>query len=707
MSAWKQLKAAAYVGSGLIALWLAGCGDSGPAVPGDANGTDPVPRAGGTLQPATEAALLEYFRKTLGEGLRDDVRTNAFVETGVMVPMAPPSDASSSVSTGATPPAVSTTNLQEAGVDEADLIKTDGRYIYALAVAADTSGPIPLTGATPDVAMSAPASGTGSTPLHIYAAGANPSRIATLDLAGANALQPEGLYLDASRGQLVALAGSGNALWERWFYPVYWREQRTELTWIDVADPAAPVLGKRLDFDGQLVASRRIGSTLFMVLRHYPRVPGLVDFPLSSRETAQNAALLAARTAAEFLPAYRRDGAAAKPMVVPGDCYLDPANENAGADVITLVALDLASPQAEFRSRCFVGNTEALYASPNALYLAATRYRYTIDGQTAQYTSAVTTDVHKFELSALAYRGSGEVAGHLGWRQDAKSFRFSEHEGRLRVITFTGEGSAARSPVQLAVLEEDPATARLTTLATLPNATRPAAIGLTGEQLYASRFIGDKAYLVTFRVTDPFYVIDLANPADPRIAGELKVEGYSDYLHPVGDGLLLGIGKDAIADLSSPWGDGRGAWYQGVKLALIDVSDPARPIERDRLVLGGRGTESTVLFDHHGFTGLRVGERFRVALPVQLHAEAKSAAEPWASAGWTHTGLHRFEIDLGNAQIHPVGNPLVVESRAERTFGSAIGTDRSVLIDDGVYYLHAGALWAQDWAGLQLPIGPR
>jgi uncharacterized secreted protein with C-terminal beta-propeller domain len=112
----------------------------------------------------------------------------------------------------------------------------------------------------------------------------------------------------------------------------------------------------------------------------------------------------------------------------------------------------------------------------------------------------------------------------------------------------------------------------------LPNAARPQPLGKPGEHLYASRFIGARGYLVTYRLTDPLYVLDLSDPGDPKMAGELHVEGYSDYLFPVSDTLLLGVGKDAVVDGGA--GDGRFAWYQGVKVSLIDVSEPASTLPR-------------------------------------------------------------------------------------------------------------------------------
>jgi uncharacterized secreted protein with C-terminal beta-propeller domain len=112
-----------------------------------------------------------------------------------------------------------------------------------------------------------------------------------------------------------------------------------------------------------------------------------------------------------------------------------------------------------------------------------------------------------------------------------------------------------------------------------------------GERIYAVRFMGDVGYVVTFRQVDPLYTLDLADPANPVVRGELKIPGYSAYLHPVGDDLLLGIGQEAT-------GDGR---VQGLQMSLFDVSDLARPVRLQKLQLGDRFSGSAAEWDHHAF----------------------------------------------------------------------------------------------------------
>jgi hypothetical protein len=215
-------------------------------------------------------------------------------------------------------------------------------------------------------------------------------------------------------------------------------------------------------------------------------------------------------------------------------------------------------------------------------------------------------------------------------------------------------------------------------------------------------------------------VIDLSNQEQPRIAGELKIEGYSDYLHPVSDTLLLGIGKDAIPDKNSSDEGGRRAWYQGVKLSLFDVSNIASPKELDTLILGKRGTQLDVLYDHHALSFLlAVGnEPARLAIPVQLHDTVPSwelfkAGEPSARYDYTHTALYSLEITkLG---ITHAGR-LISEVRKEipTTTKPAAGVsvlpnspliapiffdlnDRSVLKDDSVFYIHRGNVLSSKW----------
>jgi hypothetical protein len=302
----------------------------------------------------------------------------------------------------------------------------------------------------------------------------------------------------------------------------------------------------------------------------------------------------------------------------------------------------------------------------------------------------------------IAYRGSGEVPGHLGWDASKTSYRLSEHKNDLRVVTYTngtgwlGEVGAAvkNAPVSSAILsvlrEDTTAAAKLKIIATLPNAARPAPIGLSGEQVYAVRFLGNRAYVVTFRRTDPLYVLDLADPADPKVTGELKTNGYSDYLLPVGPegaGLLLGVGKDATVD-------GR---VQGVKLSLFDVANPAAPKELASRVLGQAGTLSGLDFGRHGINLFAVGNITRVALPVRVHDTLSVAGNFYRPS---YQSLARFEVDAINRTLtdKPVLTGQTFTSDFEGYQVPSLAFERSVQIGPQIYYLSSpgrltGALW--------------
>jgi uncharacterized secreted protein with C-terminal beta-propeller domain len=152
-----------------------------------------------------------------------------------------------------------------------------------------------------------------------------------------------------------------------------------------------------------------------------------------------------------------------------------------------------------------------------------------------------------------------------------------------------------------------------------------------GERIYSARFMGDRGYMVTFRQVDPLFAIDLSDPANPEVLGELKITGYSDYLHPYDENHLIGIGKEATED-------GR---FLGVKIALFDVSDINNPVQIDVYEIGDRGTESPVLHDHKAF--LFDKESNMMVMPV-LIAEVEENAPDWQWGHYVWQGAYVFDI---------------------------------------------------------------
>jgi uncharacterized secreted protein with C-terminal beta-propeller domain len=204
-------------------------------------------------------------------------------------------------------------------------------------------------------------------------------------------------------------------------------------------------------------------------------------------------------------------------------------------------------------------DAQTVYASDKSLYLATQRFNGT-----------ASTAIHAFaaaERGKTEYRATGAVPGTL-----LNQWSMSEHEGHLRVASTDEKESF------VTVLGE-----------------RLGQVGQVGglgrdERIYAVRFMGTRGFVVTFRQVDPLYTLDLSQPNRPQVLGELKILGYSAYLHPVGDNLLLGVGQDATPE-------GR---TRGTQLSLFDISNLRAPAKLHGVTLGS-GSSSEVEFDHHAF----------------------------------------------------------------------------------------------------------
>jgi hypothetical protein len=579
-------------------------------------------------------------------------------------------------------PVHSNTTVQEAGVDEEDLLKTDGTDVFALDTTADNGRQMRLQ------VWRRQSDGS----LALLQTVVLPADTATYPM-------PRGLLLAAAARRLAVISESltpiaaplpcdaqvcpapGTAI----FAPIAMRSH-VQVQFADLG-AAGATLTTRLTLDGRLIGSRLVGSVLYLVTSHTPLLP--VDQLPAATPAAEREALLARLTAADFLPALRADGGPGRPLVAETDCYLQPRNTSLALAVTTITAIDLGAGALPQASRCFVGGTESVYASAANLYLATTRSGFhVLQSGAVVYRPQFATDIHKFAYSGLGidYRASGEVGGHLGWDLQRKSYRMGEHNGDLRVLSYTGtNGWATRddatrpdrsppSPATLTVLRERAADKSLQVIATLPNAQRPEMLGKPGEQVYAVRFAGERGYLVTFRQVDPLYVLDLANPADPRVAGVLEVPGFSDYLFPLPGGLLLGVGKDADAQ----------GMLGGAKVALFDVLDAQQPKAIAEQVLGSRGSVTALDYSSHGLNLMMQADTARIALPMRLAS---------GTSGTTvQQGLYRFEVDTTTrrlASLPPVPSP-------SQTLFDLWG-ERSLQIDSMVVYLTQGTVLTAAW----------
>jgi hypothetical protein len=390
--------------------------------------------------------------------------------------------------------------------------------------------------------------------------------------------------------------------------------------------------------DGRLVTSRLNGSTARIITAATPRaleVP--IDYSLPVEE--QRAALAGAGSgeARKWLPRRGfRTGVTAKrrfKRAVACDDVRRPAVFS-GLDMVTVLTLDLSKGITPVDSDALMTDAETVYASDKSLYIGTRKWIRAIDAPLPESNPGepptIRTQLHKFDISdsqSTTYKGSGDVSGYL-----LNQFSLSEHEGVLRAATTDGP---SWWPGDVGPKSES----AVTTLETkaggvLATVGRVGGLG-KGERIYAVRFIGDTGYVVTFRQTDPLYTVDVSNPANPRVMGELKILGYSAYLHPVAGDLLIGVGQDATEE-------GR---RTGAQISLFDVSDPANPKRLHQQTLG-KYSSSSAEYDHHAFLYWPATEL--LMLPVSTYSEKESFS---GAVGF------RVKKDAGISEIARVSHP--------------------------------------------------
>lgn len=602
----------------------------------------------------------------------------------------------------AAPVAVSGTNVQEAGVDEDDLIKSDGNRIFALTRTA-------VTNSLPTNQLVAYTRGANGLPVQdgSYNLGSGYGVIGMQYAKQANTLAIiKSEYKQTANGSSAPLPPTalpptlGASLT---IAPIPGYSQ----TLIDIVGGQTNLPKKQsLTIDGSLLATRLVGNTLYIASTWWPRLAA--DVLPATTSAADRTQAINALTAKDVLPTISVDGATPTELVSETDCFLQTKNASTQLALTTVLAIQLDSPTLTRTVRCLLGGQEAFYMTPQSVYFATARWDYPlVNGvvQTNIFPSNIFTDIHKFTLTdnTINFRGSGSVDGHLGWITAQKAYRFSEFEGALRVVTFTGTlgwtmpavmttGSlptTAASPATLSILKEgldSNAKAALVVQAKLPNSARPAPIGKLNEQVYAVRFQGSKGYVVTFRRTDPLYVLDLTSIIDPKIAGELNITGFSDYLLPVSSNLLFGIGKDADAN----------GVVGGVKVALFDVTNIIQPVELTSRVYGDRFSATTQDFTNHGVNMLMVGNTARIALPMRL---TKMGANGYAQVD--SQALRRFEINTVTRSFvekTALGFVELSTLSSEQQWGTYdVSRERSLQIDNSIYYLSGGRLQGYTW----------
>jgi uncharacterized secreted protein with C-terminal beta-propeller domain len=362
-----------------------------------------------------------------------------------------------------------------------------------------------------------------------------------------------------------------------------------------------PVLFKSVQLGGNYLTSRLIGNYFYLIVREYAdNIKSESDLP-------------------------------APPEKIH---YVERNDEDTSYYFTNVISINVRSSSDYKKSMIILlGSSSNIYVSVNNIYITNYRYNYNFrtspSVQSDSDERAETTEIYRIAISKgyITYESTGSVPGRA-----LNRFSMDEHNGYFRIATSSGRVSrhgVSRSINEVFVLDR------------YMNVVGEITDIAPGETIYSARFMGDRGYLVTFKKVDPFFVVDLSEPTHPRILGELKIPGYSNYLHPYDRNHVIGIGKDTVEGEG-----GNFAWYQGVKISLFDVTDVKNPKELSKFIIGDRGTESDALYDPHAFLFSR--DKNLLVIPILLaeidESKYPNSASDSRHGDYTWSGAYVFDL---------------------------------------------------------------
>lgn len=526
------------------------------------------------------------------------------------------------------PSAYTKTNTQVAGVDEADFFKNDGTRIFQL---------------------------VGQKLYAVKSWPANAMQIqSSLNIEG----YPTQMYLDEKNRVVVfsSIYTAYDGVSEDWYggrgggvadvacgpgYCGGWYSNTTKVTVIDVADLTKLKVVSESYLPGNYANSRRVGSSVRVVLSDHFRWPssvrlypdyGTVDYndwrawnASIDRLKDTNEELIRKQTIDKWLPAQKVKLADGSVKTLPYNCA-DFSKHNAPTHlgITTVATINLDSPGAAPQRSSILGEVGEIYANKDSLYITNRHWWWW-----PRFNQRDWTYLFKFDLTDInkaRFVAAGGVDGHI-----VDQFSMDEDKGYFRVATTIAERvqdpkeprnfwGMIQTTNRVTVLGQDGGKLRL------KGQSEELA---KGERIYSSRFIGDKGFVVTFRQVDPLYTFDLSNPAAPRKVGELKIPGFSTYIHPIDANTLMTIGVYMPETGTGP---------RNLQLSLFDVSNFAAPKQTFTQIVGSSYGWSEAQSEHKAFNYFP--ERKMLAIPFSDYVS--SGTDPW---GTFRSELKVFDVD--------------------------------------------------------------
>ena len=689
------------------AITLFGCGGGSDTNIEPGNGSNlqapKVNRAdisASVLKPATN----ESFGRLLKNGLYYD----NFQISNVVNPVS-----SDSLASGApiaeinSPDNFSQTITQEAGVDEMDIMKFDGEYLYVLDREYELSTASNSTHAAKlntSISLTSPVTSFRENTLEVIRVLKRENDQSLTEVSYIETgLTPENGYFSVSgmflRDEQLVVIGGGYEFINNQNQGIWWYgDNQVTLDIIDTSAPAAPITTTKITIEGQSIRSRRIDNYLLVVSSYLPQLEGInTNNSTVALQQAGFEGIQALGTDA-FIPRVSTrdpltgDIVTTEPLFSGDDCYIPQLADalDSATGIISMTMINLDDPT-QMQTTCINGQYDDVYVTTDDIFVHGNVPTYD-ENNNQSFNSTV---IHHFSRAntQFSYNGTVEIDGTLGWQN--KNLRLSATDTHLRAVASermldeNDRFDHALYMISLAATDR-----RLPITAQLPNSSAPAELGKPNEDIEAVRYFGDNAYIVTFETIDPLYVIDVSDPSRPVITGELEMPGYSSYLHPINDDFILGIGQNVPAfgfDLAPAL---TGSDESGAKIALFDVSGTPRIV--DEFIFPD--SYSPAEFDYHALTYLAKTDVEHIfAMPMQSWTKNDNV--------WSQDNrLEVFEVDLsGNASmtndisIRPSGN--------ENRYYWAT-EDRAVVIGDTIYYVKGAQVWQTTFNDASIINGP-
>ena len=520
----------------------------------------------------------------------------------------------------------SKTNNQIEGVEEADVVKTDGQFIYYI-----TNKKVVIIEASEEMDL-----------------------ISEIDFTEEQ-YNPNELYIVEDKLIIIGSEEINNFNYNEGIKDIVYTLNGDTIAKIyNIENKEKPKIEREVKIEGNYLSSRMIADNLYFISNKTINSYKIKD---NIEEENEN----------DYKPKYKDT------LISDEDKLINYSEISYFPESEELSYLSIASLNVNKNEKvnieCYLGAGQQIYCSLNNMYIAKIKYEYKDEKVYGYYNNYdINTYIYKFKLdeAKVTYQNVGTVPGKI-----LNQFSMDEKDGYLRIATTNNKNLSNDTNVNnLYVLDQD-----LQTVGKIENLAK-------GEKIYSVRFIESRAYMVTFVETDPLFVIDLSDVTNPEVLGELKIPGYSKYLHPYDETHIIGFGENTEVNESG------GVVTNGMKMALFDVTNPVSPQELFKEDIGDKGTTSQILYNHKSL--LFSKEKNLIAFPIYITEQVQDEEGEGYKTNYKFQGAIVYGLDLENGFIKKGEISHQVEQEENLNFDYTKTVERIIYINNNLYTLSKG-----------------